>query len=112
MKLMTHKGYLAKIEYSDEDELFIGRLAGIDDVVGFHGDSVAELKAAFIEATEDYLDTCKKLGRKPQKTFSGKLVVRIEPEIHARAAIAAETEGKSLNAWIGDAIIKKQLAHA
>lgn len=68
MNVMTHKGYVAKIDYSDEDELFTGRLAGIDDVVGFHGDSVAELKAAFIESVDDYLATCKKLGRKPQKT--------------------------------------------
>ena len=110
MNVMEHKGYLAKIDYSDEDELFTGRLAGIDDVIGFHGESVAELKAAFIEAVEDYVDTCKKLGRKPQKVYSGKFVVRVEPEIHARAAIVAETEGKSLNAWIGDAIIEKQLA--
>lgn len=112
MNAMIYQGYLAKIEYSDEDELFTGRLAGINDVIGFHGASVTELKAAFIEAVEDYLDTCKKLGKKPQKTYSGKFVVRIEPEIHARAAIAAETEGKSLNAWIGDAIIEKQLAQA
>ena len=110
MNVMEHTGYLAKIDYSDEDELFTGRLAGIDDVIGFHGESVAELKAAFIEAVEDYVDTCKKLGRKPQKVYSGKFVVRVEPEIHARAAIVAETEGKSLNAWIGDAIIEKQLA--
>ncbi|MET3120892.1 putative HicB family RNase H-like nuclease [Oxalobacteraceae bacterium GrIS 2.11] len=111
MNAMTHKGYLAKIDYSDEDELFTGRLAGIDDVVGFHGSSVTELKAAFVEAVEDYIDTCKKLGKKPQKTYSGRFVLRIEPEINARAAIAAETEGKSLNAWIGDAIIEKQLSH-
>ncbi|WP_025917819.1 type II toxin-antitoxin system HicB family antitoxin [Herminiimonas sp. CN] len=111
MNIMTHKGYLAKVEYSDEDEIFAGRLAGIDDIVGFHGESVAELKAAFIEAVEDYLDTCKKLGKKPQKTYSGKFVVRVEPEIHARAVIAAQSEGKSLNAWIGDAITAKQLAH-
>lgn len=112
MSMMVHKGYMAKIDYSDEDELFIGRLAGINDVVGFHGSSVVELKAAFIEAVEDYLDTCKKLGRKPQKSYSGKFVVRVEPEVHARAVVAAELEGKSLNAWIGDAIIEKQLAHA
>lgn len=108
MNIMTHKGYLAKIEYSDEDELFIGRLAGIDDVIGFHGESVGELRSAFIEAVEDYLLTCKKLGKKPQKTYSGKFVVRVEPEVHARAAIAAQAEGKSLNAWVGDAITAKQ----
>ena len=57
---MTYKGYLAKIEYSDENELFTGRLAEINDVIGFHRVSVPELKAAFIEAVEDYLDTCRK----------------------------------------------------
>lgn len=64
---MTHKGYTAKIQYSDDDALLIGRLAGIDDVIGFHGKSVNELQTKFIEAVEDYLDTCKKLSRKPQK---------------------------------------------
>lgn len=110
MNIMTHKGYLAKIDYSDEDALFIGKLAGIDDVIGFHGESVGELRVAFIDAVEDYLATCKKLGRTPQKTYSGKFLVRVEPELHARAAIAAQAEGKSLNAWIGDAIIEKQSA--
>ena len=71
MGVMTYKGYLANIEYSDEDELFIGRLTGIEDVVGFHGDSVAELKAAFIEAVEDYLETGNTSGRTPHQTYSG-----------------------------------------
>lgn len=63
---MTFKGYAARIEYSDEDFCFIGRIAGINDVVGFHAESVTELKAAFEEAVDDYLDTCKKLNREPQ----------------------------------------------
>lgn len=49
------------------DEIFTGKLAGIDDVIGFHSESVAELKTAFFEAPDDYLETCKKLGRKSQK---------------------------------------------
>ncbi|MDP3785616.1 MAG: type II toxin-antitoxin system HicB family antitoxin, partial [Undibacterium sp.] len=74
------------------------------------GESVGELRAAFIEAVEDYLNTCKRLSRTPQKTYSGKFLVRVEPELHARAAVAAQAEGKSLNAWISDAITKKQAA--
>jgi len=69
---------------------------------------VAELKAAFVDAVEDYIETCKKLGRKPQKTYSGQFVVRVEPDIHARAAIAAQAEGKSLNVWVGEAIAARQ----
>lgn len=66
---MTYKGYAARIEYSDEDGLFVGHIAGIRDVVGFHfhGESVQELRTAFEEAVNDYLDTCAQLDRPPQK---------------------------------------------
>ncbi len=63
MNTMTFKGYSARIEYSDEDSCFVGRIAGIRDVVGFHAESVAELRSAFHEAVDDYLATCDKLGR-------------------------------------------------
>jgi predicted HicB family RNase H-like nuclease len=102
MKTMNYKGYAAKIEYSDEDQCFIGHIAGIKDVVGFHGDSVAELRAAFEEAVEDYLETCARLKRPPQKPFSGKLMLRIPPEIHAAVATAAEISGKSINQWAAE----------
>src|SRR5260363_115203 len=61
MKPMTYKGYMARIEYSDEDQCFIGHIAGIHDVVGFHGDSVARLRTAFIEAVDDYVAACQNL---------------------------------------------------
>ena len=75
MNTMTYRGYAARIEYSDEDQCLIGHIAGINDVVGFHGDSVAELRTAFEEAVEDYLEACEKLGRAPQKPYSGKLML-------------------------------------
>lgn len=99
MTVMTYKGYTARIEYSHEDDCFVGHIAGIQDVVGFHGDSVAELHAAFAEAVDDYLETCARLGRSPQKPYSGKLMLRIDPLLHAQAAAIAEAKGKSLNAW-------------
>ena len=64
---MTYKDYTARIEYSDEDGCFIGEIAGIRDIVGFHGDSVSELRAAFEEAVEDYLEMCEDLGSPYQK---------------------------------------------
>jgi predicted HicB family RNase H-like nuclease len=60
MSTMTYKNYAARIEYSDEDKCFIGHIAGVNDVVGFHGETVAELQAAFQEAVDDYLLVCKK----------------------------------------------------
>lgn len=73
MNVMNYQGYAARIDYSDEDGLFVGHIAGIKDVVGFHGESVSELRAAFEEAVTDYLETCAKLGRAPQKPSSGHL---------------------------------------
>lgn len=102
MKTMTYKGYAAQIEYSEEDQCFIGHIAGIKDVVGFHGESVSELRAAFEEAVDDYLETCARLNRSPQKPYSGKLMLRIPPEIHAAVAVAAEVSGKSINQWAAE----------
>jgi len=96
---MTYHGYAACIEYSDEDQCLVGHIAGINDVVGFHGDSVAELRIAFEEAVDDYLETCAKLDRAPQKPYSGNLMLRLPPEIHAAVAVAAEVSGKSINQW-------------
>ncbi|MEZ4679895.1 MAG: type II toxin-antitoxin system HicB family antitoxin [Caldilineaceae bacterium] len=106
MNMMTYQGYAARIEYSDEDGCFVGHIAGIRDVVGFHGESVAELRHAFTEAVDDYLETCERLGRTPQKPYSGKVMLRIDPALHARAAALAEAQGKSLNAWTQEQIQK------
>ncbi len=67
---MKYRGYDAFIEYSAEDGCFIGHIAGINDIVGFHGESVEELSVAFVEAVDDYLETCEVLDRSPQKSFS------------------------------------------
>ena len=96
---MTHKGYSARIEYDDEDGIFTGRIAGIRDGVGFHADTVESLRDAFHEAVEDYTETCAKVGKKPQKAFSGQVMFRVDPEVHRKAALAAELSGKSLNQW-------------
>ena len=102
MKTMKHKGYAANIEYSEEDGCFVGHIAGIRDVVGFHGESVAELRFAFEDAVEDYLETCAKIGKEPQKSYSGKLMLRIPPDIHAAVAAAAQTRGKSINQLVAE----------
>ncbi|MEZ4734331.1 MAG: type II toxin-antitoxin system HicB family antitoxin [Caldilineaceae bacterium] len=106
MNMMTHKGYAARIDYSEDDGCFVGHITGIRDVVGFHGESVAELRTAFQEAVDDYLATCEKLGRPPQKPYSGKVLLRIDPALHAQAAALAEAQGKSLNAWAQEQIRK------
>ena len=64
MKPMNYKGYAARIEYSDEDECFVGRVAGIRNIVTFHGESVDKVRLAFEEAVDFYLETCAERGEK------------------------------------------------
>lgn len=106
MNTLTYKGYAARVEFDAEDRIFHGRIAGIRDIVTFHGESVKELLAAFEEAVDDYLETCEKLGQQPNKPFSGRMMLRLPPETHAAAAMAAEANGKSLNQWATEVIDK------
>ncbi len=99
MNTMTYKGYTARIDFDERDNIMVGRLLGINDIIGFHADSVAELRSAFEEAVDDYLEACIKIGKTPEKTASGKLLLRVPPEIHAAALIKAKSAGKSLNQW-------------
>ena len=102
--VMEYKGYKARIEFDAEDGCFSGRIAGINDVIGFHGESVSEIRTAFVEAVDDYIETCRVVGKQPEKPYSGKVMFRFSPEIHARAALKASLEGKSLNQWAEEVI--------
>lgn len=108
--VMTYRGYTARVEYDDRDKIFVGRLAGIRDIVSFHGESVAELEAAFHESVDDYLAACAKLGQEPNKPASGKLMLRVPPEVHGAALVAAQAAGTSLNQWA--AKVLAEAAHA
>ena len=100
MKPMTYKGYPARIGYSDEDALLVGRVVGIRDIITFHGESVSEIRAAFQEAIDFYLETCAERGDQPNRPYSGKLLVRMPIETHEAVATIAEVNGKSINQWI------------
>jgi predicted HicB family RNase H-like nuclease len=99
MNVMRYKDYSARVEFDDEDGILFGKIAGIRDGVSFHADNVADLRTAFHDAVDDYLETCAKLGKTPDRPYSGNMMFRVSPEIHAKAAIAAELAGKSLNEW-------------
>ena len=104
MNVLKYGGYAARVEFDADDDLLVGHIAGINDIVGFHGSTVDELKAAFVEAVADYIDTCKRAGKSPEKPFSGKLMVRVRPEVHAKAALAAQLAGKSLAQWADETL--------
>ena len=108
---MTYKGYTAIVNFSSEDGCLVGHLAGINDIVGFHGDSVEEVRKAFEEAVDFYLESCAKSGHVPNKPYSGKVTLRLPPELHAQLAVQAEANGSSLNNWLVSALSQSVSHH-
>jgi predicted HicB family RNase H-like nuclease len=104
MNTIQYKGYRASIVYETEDDLLVGRIIAINDIISFHGTSLKEIKTAFKESVDDYLSLCKEMGKDPNKPYSGKVMFRIDPEVHAKAALAAQLKGVSLNQWAEDVL--------
>lgn len=101
---LKYKGFTARIEFSADDGVFVGRILGIDDIVVFHGKNVVELKKELKESVEFYLEVCEKENKRVKKHFSGKLLLRLPSELHARIAEAASSKGKSINEWGKDVL--------
>lgn len=109
MNTLSYKGYIGSVNFSEKDNVFFGKIEGINGLVNFEGESVKELMAAFHEAVDDYLAYCEDEGIQPHKSYSGTLNVRITPEIHSQVAILAKRAGLSINAFIKQAL-EKQIA--
>ena len=104
---MKHRGYCAHVEFDQEDKILVGRVVGIRDGINFHGESAQEVETAFIESVDNYLAACEELGQKPEKPYSGKISLRVPPEIHAAVATRAEAAGDSVNHWITETLEEK-----
>ena len=102
--LMECKGYHAKIEFDQEDKIFVGHVLGINDSINFHGKSVRELTKEFDNAISNYLDYCKKSEKEPEKEFKGSFNIRIKPEQHKKIALYAADEGITINQFVSRAI--------
>jgi predicted HicB family RNase H-like nuclease len=112
MNAMSYKNYSARVEYDPVDKIFVGHIIGIRDIVGFHGHTVEELEAAFHEAVDHYLEVCEKIGQEPQRSYSGKLTLRMSPEMHRAVATAAELNSKSINQWATDVLKQAALSES
>lgn len=102
--MMTYKNYVAQVEFDDEAEIFHGQVINTRDIITFQGSTVRELKKAFAESVDDYLEFCKKRGEEPEKPFSGKFNLRIDPELHREAYVHAKEKDMSLNEWVTHSI--------
>lgn len=98
--MFTYKGYNGKVEYDSDADLFHGEVVDLRDVITFQGRSIDELKIAFRESIDDYIAFCEEKGEKPEKPFTGKLMLRLPPDVHRKVFLQAKKEGKSLNEFI------------
>ena len=102
--VLEYKGYTGSIEASIEDHCLFGKILFISDLVTYEAETVSDLEAEFIVAVDDYLLTCKEVGKDPQRPFKGSFNVRISPELHRKAAIEANKASISLNEYTAKAI--------
>lgn len=102
--MLEYKGYHASIEFDADDNIFVGEVFGITDSLNFHGSTVEELKNMFEQSIDNYLELCEKIGKNPDKEFSGTFNVRIPPELHKKAALAATKQKITLNQYVLKAI--------
>lgn len=98
--MMTYKGYGASVRFDDEADLFHGEVTGLRDVVTFQGRTVDELRGAFRDSIDDYLEFCESRGETPDKPYSGRFLLRVDPLLHRRLVELSADEGESLNNWI------------
>ena len=104
MNTMTYKGYTARVEFDERDGIFVGRVLGLRTIISFHGETVKELRSAFAMAVDEFVADCKENGLRPEKSASGKLMLRVPPEVHGAALVAAQAAGKSLNQWASEVL--------
>lgn len=104
MNAMTYRGYTASMTFDPEDKIIVGRVLEVDDIISFHGESVAEFETNFHLVVDDYIAACESLGGAAEKPASGKLMLRVAPDVHAAALKAAARSGVSLNKWAEQAL--------
>ncbi len=97
-------GYKAVIQFDPEIDMFRGEFIGLNGGADFYARDVVGLKEEGAMSLKVFLEMCEEDGVEPRRPYSGKLHLRISPELHATAAAAAAAEGKSLNQWIAGAL--------
>ena len=102
--VLEYRDYLGSVEYSSPDEIFYGRIIGISDRITYDGDSVKNLKSAFQEAVDDYIESCAEVGKEPEPTCIGRLDVQVAPELHRKLLGFAASHNRSLDETVEEAL--------
>ncbi len=101
---MSYKDYVGTVEYSSEDDCLYGKVLGVQGLMAYEGQSVAELKEDFYQTVDEYILLCKEKGIAPEKSFKGSFNVRVTPELHRMATIKADEYNVSLNTFVSMAL--------
>ena len=99
MATLRHGEYIARIEFDPALDKFFGEVVNTPDVITFYGSSIDELKAELATSIAAHTAFCREQGIAPGKPYSGKFMLRMDPEQHARVSAAAASAGESMNAW-------------
>jgi predicted HicB family RNase H-like nuclease len=102
--LLEYKGYQGSVEYSSEDDLLFGKVLHVDSLIQYDGKTVTQIRTAFRHAVDGYLAMCERTGRTPNKPYSGTFNVRVGPELHREAVMAAAKRKLNLNEFVRRAI--------
>ncbi len=103
---MEYLGYRTSVEFDEEADIFHGKVLNARGVITFQGKSVDELHSALKDSVDEYLKFCAERGLDPGKPCSGRISLRVSPDVHSAALSAAASEGMSLNAWIAQTVEK------
>lgn len=106
MNIMSYKGYTARMDFDMEDKIIVGRVLDIDDIITFHGASVAQFERALHAAVDSYIAACEQLGQVAERPASGRMMLRVDPAVHAAAVKASARSGQSLNKWAEEVLLQ------
>lgn len=102
--ILEYKGYCTKVDFSAEDGVLFGKIEGIRDLVTFECDCASEAQEAFFSAVDDYLESCRDIGKEPDKEYKGTFNIRISSELHKKASMLAYRRNQSLNQIVEESI--------
>jgi len=111
MSRMVYKGYSADITFDAEDLIFYGKVVDVVDRIVFSGQSVEELQSNFHLSIDTYIECCREAGGEPEKPASGRVLLRLQPDLHARVVKAAKSSGLSVNRWLVSSVEDKLTNH-
>jgi len=104
MDILMYKGFIGSVHFSAEDDVFFGKIEGINDLITFEGGSVIELRNAFHYVIDEHIRDCKIENIPVEKSYKGSFNIRLTPDLHRRAALAAKVHGNTLNGFVKKAI--------